>query len=361
MTDATSPDHEKIDKMGEASWKASSCSFNRELLQAMVSIYQEFFNPTCNGAEGKRKDNFDHMVPTVVHISDDEISSTSEIKTNLANDPPVMKGDRDSVAKRRMTKVAARAFYESTTLESTVIPPWVVEIGKEAFARCGNLVTVYIAKAGQCNRIGVRAFFNCKKLRSMTIPTRVDHIGRHAFAGCALRTVDLSSATKLTSIEEGVFSWCWGLRSVKLAPNLNILGRNAFAHCTSLTSVDLHNAWKLQRIEECAFAWCCALQAVELPLSVEEIGDNAFAFCSRLVSIQFSTPLATSKLKTIGLGTFSYCGALVSIVIPPSIEEIGEEAFHHCTSLELVKLEGGKGNATRCKALKSIETWATIA
>ena len=71
-----------------------------------------------------------------------------------------------------------------------------------------------------------------------------------------------------------------------------------------------------------------------VPTTVEEIGDQAFTSAQDL-EIVFETP---SSLKRIGKEAFAYCGYLKRVELPESVEEIGEGCFAGNQNLKVVTL-----------------------
>lgn len=96
--------------------------------------------------------------------------------------------------------------------------------------------------------------------------------------------------------------------------------------CTMHTSLPLLEyivfPSSLKKIGKSAFGGCGSLAQIDLNEGLEEIEDSAFASCSQLREIVFPT-----SLRLIGNYAFFYTG-LSKIVIPKSIEFIGEGAFH---------------------------------
>ncbi len=80
--------------------------------------------------------------------------------------------------------------------------------------------------------------------------------------------------------------------------------------------------------------------SVVIPDSITEIGQNTFNNCSQLVSVRINI---TSSLTTIGRNAFSGCSLLESIYIPAGVTEIGDSAFNNCGSLESVTVADGNG------------------
>jgi len=75
------------------------------------------------------------------------------------------------------------------------------------------------------------------------------------------------------------------------------------------------------------------LTSIILPDSLNSIGQGAFRKCSGLKMITIP-----SSVISIGLEAFSYCTSLDSITIPFSVNHIGDGAFLSCTSLRSLTL-----------------------
>ena len=69
-------------------------------------------------------------------------------------------------------------------------------------------------------------------------------------------------------------------------------------------------------------------KAVVMPDSVEIIGDYAFENCKSLISIVIG-----DNVGEIGIGAFSGCSSLISIIIGDNVNTIGEGAFNSCYNL----------------------------
>lgn len=66
----------------------------------------------------------------------------------------------------------------------------------------------------------------------------------------------------------------------------------------------------------------CEITSIVIPESIENIGEKAFEGCKSLTSI-----VIPNSVKSINSNTFSYCSMLTSVVIPESISTIGYYAF----------------------------------
>lgn len=80
------------------------------------------------------------------------------------------------------------------------------------------------------------------------------------------------------------------------------------------------------------------INSVVIPDSVEVIGQNSFNNCSELVSVEIS---ANSSLTAIGNNAFSGCSSLGSFYIPAGMTSLGDNVFNNCGSLREFTVAAG--------------------
>lgn len=194
-----------------------------------------------------------------------------------------------------VTYIAGNAFYDCNNIKSVSIPKSVTSIGYKAFYNCTSLVNITIPEG--VNNIQHYAFENCTGLTSITIPESMISFASYAFKGCS----SLVSITFLGSVgcSNGVFSGC-----------------------TNLTNVYTSS------IEE----WCKMSFDSETRSSSPLYGAENLYVEDELVS-----EIVIPDTRTY-INDLAFCGykRLTSVVIPETIEEIGEEAFSFCDNLATV-------------------------
>ena len=96
--------------------------------------------------------------------------------------------------------------------------------------------------------------------------------------------------------------------------------------------LDLSKYTNIKLIRPYAFD-CCNVEEIILPKSVERVGDHAFNWCKGLKTMTFP-----EGVKEIGTHVFDSCFNLKTVYIPDSCEWIDAVAFYNCTNLEEISL-----------------------
>ena len=171
----------------------------------------------------------------------------------------------------------------------------------------------------------------------------------------------------VTVIAGGAF-WGTSIESVVIPDSVNIVVARAFYGCDQLKTVDFGDG--IIEIQEEAFRECTALESIILPKNLETIGEGAFYGCTSATEIYIPKTLTNWKnggyryptlfdctaLETLtiedglsvlgGYGSFSCASSLKNLVIPASVEKIGDVAFHSATALESVTFLGDAPQVT---------------
>ena len=294
-----------------------------------------------------------------------------------------------------MTTIGEYAFIYCSNLESINIPDSLVSIGSGAFSGCEKLSNVRISPnhpvfsfesdalinktdmtltsylgynsiayeipAG-VRQIGSLAFDNTK-LTSLIVPDSVTSTEYKAFSGMYdLEEIILPES--LTSIGAMTFYADHNLTSLRIPAGVTEIGYGSFGQCGKLNTIDIdpeNPVYEMRgsmlintkenmlcfhldqdsgsfeipegfkTIEANAFEASNKLQEIIVPDSVETIGEGAFMFCRNLTSVKLP-----KHLKTIERYTFYSCPALLSVTIPDDVDSIKEKAFLNCKNLNEV-------------------------
>lgn len=224
----------------------------------------------------------------------------------------------------KLTELPKELFY-SKCPKKVILPEGLKKIGDKAFALVGNI--------------------------ELVLPSTLETIGSECFSYSSFRSLDMSNCVSLKELPEKAFEKCEYLVEVILPEGLKKIGNSAFEKCKRLEKVNIPST--VEYIGEKAFQYC-AIEQIDFPAGLSYIGDGAFADSSlkkvdlsRLEKLEelsncfAGTPVGTVKwpknLKRIGERAFMECEKLNRVVLPATVESIGEGAFlwSKCSKVDL--------------------------
>ena len=222
--------------------------------------------------------------------------------------------------------VPASVYYNNYTYPVT-------SLGTSTFEGCSNLQSVVLPAS--ITSIGSDAFYGCVKLGSINLPEGLTAINMRAFYNCNLDTIVIPST--VTSIGNKAF---YGnpIKSVTWLPVNCSIGTDDSApfystnsQITSFTFGD-----QVQTVPAYLCKSMSLLDTIVLPPSVSSLGQNAFMYCTSLKSINLP-----ATQKTLPIGIFEGCTSLESIELPATLTTISTDAFYGCSKLANVNLHEG--------------------
>lgn len=222
--------------------------------------------------------------------------------------------------------IGALAFSKAQEVTVVNIPDTVTRIGHDAFASTHSLVRIEVANQNPryCSATeGVLFNKDCTKLIAYPasrngnwyeVPATVKKIGAGAFQEAGGQNAHADATAKREH----------GLRAVVLPEGLEIIGHEAFL-----------------------FA---GVQHVNLPSTVRAIGYNAFYYTDIEEAI---VPEGVSRLENC---TFYACYSLRKVVLPASLEYIGQGVFDLSDGLKVIEIHAATPPKCHPEAFAKIGT-----
>lgn len=246
--------------------------------------------------------------------------------------------------------------------------------------------------------IEARAFYNSSNLETIKIPASVKQIGDNAFYGCdSLTEVELEGGNGYTVVDGVLYAdngetlvlypAAKDADTFEVPVNVKTIKQNAFRNAVNLTSITLPAG--LKKIENSAFENCGSLTFILIPGAVTDMGDDVFKGCSslRIALESANLPAAWKNFnpdgcevalnsgalidagefrylkKSDGLAIMNYTGSEATVEIKEyngqKIIEIGPNAFDGNTELKKIILPSSVVtigvNAFRNSGLESVE------
>ena len=286
-----------------------------------------------------------------------------------------LKEERARVEKQLDTEAVSASIRETVFYEGKAYS--VTTIGTYAFGNCKKMTEVTIPSS--VTTIEEKAFSSCKALSSLTIPSSVKTIGDYAFSGCtALKRIQIPNTVEklgydvflrcedlviYTHLLERPTEWSmgwnaaghlavWGWNNGKPAIDgriyeavdgvvyslsngkATVLRAAGYAKTVTIPeTVTVGGAtYTVAYIADRAFVNHELLCEIVIPKTVESIGQNAFSGCVELASAEI-----LGDGVDIGAGAFEDCKKLTTVTAP-SVGTVGEKAFYRCIALQSIAL-----------------------
>ena len=263
-----------------------------------------------------------------------------------------------------------------------IVEEGVVDIGMYAFKEMDKVTQVRLPST--LETIWGYVFEGCAALSDLEI-LHVDTISTSAFEGCSALS-DLMLPEGIVTIYTRAFYNCSGLRSVSIPASLKTFGDESFGRCTALEAVRISDlsAWcgitfstygssnplnqrepgsEVQKdvglyvngekltdlvipadvtsIAPRAFYGYTGLESVVIPDTVNTVGDSAFSTCTNLRSV-------SADAATIGNSAFEYCGSLEAVSLGENVTAIGRYVFQNCGELSSVNIPAALKSIGHC-------------
>ena len=231
------------------------------------------------------------------------------------------------LSKYHLKEIGNFAFYNCFCLKKIIFPPQLEKLGSGCL---GSTKLGVIEFPESLSYIGDNAFKFCIEIHDINlVETSIKAIPKAAFAKCpSLQSVMLPDSVE--TIGEEAFYMCLALTSIDMSEtNVKVIGKSAFQSCPSLSKVILSPI--LARVEQMAFAQC-EITKFTAPSTVSFIGQECFF---RSISLE-TVDLSKSSVLVLDALSFYDCRSLSKIILPSSLEEIGQACLAWCSFTELI-------------------------
>lgn len=214
----------------------------------------------------------------------------------------------------------------------------IIEVKEDIF---GNSYPIYDYEDSVCElpvdlrTIGSYAFSNAE-IKTIIIPNSVDTIKENAFEGNSyLEKIIIPSS--VVTIGNSAFARCKQLKFASLPEHLTKIEDSLFHDCTNLIEIVIPSS--VVEIGNHAFSGCISMRTFLIPHNIVKIGTNPFVN-SKVINISCDSPyfeIENDCLYSKGKKTLiAYLGNSSKIDLPMGLEEISEEAFCECNTIEEV-------------------------
>lgn len=265
-----------------------------------------------------------------------------------------------------------RWAFMGTSIECLEIPASVTEIDEQAFISCDSLKVIKVRKGNNVydSRKGCNAIIESATGRlfrgsegTTIVPDGVKVISSCAFYGSKIKKIKLPSS--LEAIERGAFMCCKELKKLVIPGSVRRIHYEILMD-SGVEELVVENG--VENIPQSAFYGCPKLRYVSLPESLKEFGRYGAVFvdCPELVRVDVDKDneyyysngqvLVDKRTKTIidgwgteicnaadfpkellptriGNGAFRKQSLLRYVILPATIESVGDGAFSGCKSL----------------------------
>lgn len=222
------------------------------------------------------------------------------------------------------------SIIKKTTSYKNIITMSLFSTTKRSYVYTGSgddvpVHTTHLTVHESVKSIPKDAFRHCRELKEVYLPEGLKSIGENAFKGCSwMEKINLPAS--LTSIYQDYRDAFYECDIVEISSATSIYPSRMPRKRTTLTS-------STKAIQPYAFRNDHSLIEVVIPESVETIGQSAFRGCAKLRCLRI--PPSVTKLER---NTFNGCNSLLSLELPEELSNIEKFTLSGQESLRNIAL-----------------------
>lgn len=267
-------------------------------------------------------------------------STISDLFTDIANAIRIKKKSTDLIAADTFpTEIQSlKTGFDYNNQDIATISDY-------QFYGCEDLKNV---NCSNLTAIGNNSFENCANLETVKLYNDVVSIGENAFKGCSNSTIFCEVEDQPETWHENwnpdncatIWGHCphgepvqtWSIGYGGIDPVTATLYNDIFDE--GMYFLVISGNGKMANFYETSYTapwkkeYAKTISSVAILNGVTNIGNYAFHQCSSLTSI-----IIPDSVTTIDASVFESCTALTNITIPNSVAYIGEQAFSYCNAL----------------------------
>ncbi len=181
-----------------------------------------------------------------------------------------------------------------------------------------------------------RLYLNGTLLEHVIIPDDITAISAGAFGGTSIQSVTIP--TSVDTIGRNAFAMCPNLKSVYISDMEQWITKafaKSYIYTDAHNGVEIINEYMSNNPGYTLYINGENAKSIVIPPSVTEIGDYTFALCANVESVTFP-----SNITHIGKGVFYGCRKLSNLVIPESVVYVDTKAFANMNGLKRITFTG---------------------
>lgn len=221
---------------------------------------------------------------------------------------------------------------DKKSIKKIIINEGITSIGSFMFCNFINLTDVKLPKS--LIEIELSAFDSCQSLENINLEDNIKSIGKDAFLGCSKLTIN-KLPKNLQEIQSGTFC---GINKIVISKNVTKINEFSLDYLNEVVADNENQIYDSRNncnciIETKTNTLIVGTKNSIIPNNISKIGDWAF------VDSEIEKIIIPKSVNTIGEHAFDGCKNLKEIHIYKDLANIYKSAFNQCNNLEGIFIE----------------------